>query len=69
MLADAGRIDEALAWLTKALEGGNLNFLRVARGALLQAAHPQIRGLALAYHQRAAELGDERDLALLAAQM
>ncbi|MGY4661995.1 TPR repeat protein [Pseudomonas chlororaphis] len=69
VLADAGRIDEALAWLTKALEGGNLNFLRVARGALLQAAHPQIRGLALAYHRRAAELGDERDLALLAAQV
>ncbi|WP_097305628.1 tetratricopeptide repeat protein [Pseudomonas chlororaphis] len=61
VLADAGRIDEALGWLNKALEGGNLNFLRVARGALLQAAHPEIRGLALAYHQRAAELGDETD--------
>ncbi|AZD27632.1 tetratricopeptide repeat protein [Pseudomonas chlororaphis] len=66
VLADAGRIDEALAWLGKALEGGNLNFLRVARGALLQAAHPQIRGLALVYHQRAAELGDETDREALA---
>ncbi|AKA26683.1 tetratricopeptide repeat protein [Pseudomonas chlororaphis] len=67
VLADAGRIDEALEWLGKALQGGNLNFLRVARGALLQATHPAVRALARDYHQRAADLGDERDLALLAA--
>ncbi|WP_430447884.1 MAG: tetratricopeptide repeat protein [Pseudomonas piscis] len=66
ILADAGRIDEALDWLQRALAGGNLNFLRVARGALLEARHPEIRQLALAYHQRAAQLGDERDAARLA---
>ncbi|MGC5704408.1 sel1 repeat family protein [Pseudomonas sp. NFXW11] len=67
VLADAGRIDEALAWLQQALAGGNLNFLRVARGALLDARHPEIRQMALAYHQRAAQLGDERDAERLAA--
>lgn len=66
ILADAGRIDEALDWLQRALAGGNLNFLRVARAALLEARHPEIRQLALAYHQRAAQLGDERDQALVA---
>lgn len=61
VLAGGGRVDEALGWLEKALEGGNLNFLRVARGALMSADAEQIRGLALAYHQRAAQLGEEPD--------
>ncbi|MFO3671360.1 tetratricopeptide repeat protein [Pseudomonas protegens] len=61
VLADAGRIDEAVAWLQRALAGGNLNFLRVACAALLKATHPEIRDLAQAYHRRAAQLGDERD--------
>jgi TPR repeat protein len=67
VLAASGRIEDALHWLHQALAGGNLNFLRVARGALLQAQQPQIRALALAYHQRAAGLGDERDAECLAA--
>nr|WP_178125064.1 tetratricopeptide repeat protein [Pseudomonas sp. Fl4BN1] len=66
VLADAGRIDEAVEWLNRALAGGNLNFLRVACTALLNATHPEIRELALAYHQRAAQLGDERDVERLA---
>ena len=37
VLADAGRIDEAVGWLQQALAGGNLNFLRVACAALLNA--------------------------------
>ena len=61
VLADAGRIDEAVAWLQRALAGGNLNFLRVACAALLKATHPEIRDLAQAYQRRAAQLGDERD--------
>ena len=32
VLADEGEIEEALEWLHQALAGGNLNFLRVARG-------------------------------------
>lgn len=63
VLADHGRIDEAVAWLTKALHIGNLNFLRVSRRTLLQATHPQVRALALDYHQRAAALGNAQDAA------
>ena len=61
VLADAGRIDEAVDWLQQALAGGNLNFLRVACAALLNATHPKIRELAQAYQRRAAQLADERD--------
>ncbi|WP_404941862.1 tetratricopeptide repeat protein [Pseudomonas danubii] len=61
VLADAGRIDEAVDWLQQALAGGNLNFLRVACAALLNATHPEIRGLARAFYLRAAELGDQSD--------
>ena len=61
LLAEQGQVEAALDWLGRALAGGNLNFLRVSRQALLQASEPRIRALALAYHQRAAELGDERD--------
>jgi TPR repeat protein len=56
ILADQGRIEEALAWLKTALAGGNLNFLRVSGQALLQAEHPDVRAMAAAYQQRAEEL-------------
>lgn len=61
VLADQGRIDEAVSWLNAALRIGNLNFLRVSRKTLLETVHPEVRTLALDYHQRAAELGDESD--------
>ncbi|WP_028240243.1 tetratricopeptide repeat protein [Stutzerimonas azotifigens] len=60
LLAD-GHLDEALAWLERALALGNLNFLRVARGALLTCAEPRLTALTLAYHARAAALGDDSD--------
>jgi TPR repeat protein len=56
VLADEGNIDEALVWLRKALDGGNLNFLRVASKALADATDPQIRALATDYAQRYADL-------------
>lgn len=56
ILADRGRIDEALAWLRKALAGGNLKFLRTAHVALAAATDPQVRAMAEAYQQRAASL-------------
>ncbi|HXR02728.1 MAG TPA: tetratricopeptide repeat protein, partial [Pseudomonas sp.] len=62
VLADHGLIDQALAWLGTALRIGNLNFLRVSRKTLLSSPHPQVRALAVEYHQRAAELGDASDL-------
>jgi TPR repeat protein len=65
VLADQGRVEDAIWWFEKALISGNLNFLRVSRKTLMHAAHPEIRALALDYHQRAAELGDERDRAEL----
>ncbi|MFS2157477.1 tetratricopeptide repeat protein [Pseudomonas sp. Pseusp122] len=61
VLADQGHLDQAVAWLKTALAGGNLNFLRVTRKTLLQASQSQLRALAIDYHQRAAELGDESD--------
>ncbi|WP_051414783.1 tetratricopeptide repeat protein [Pseudomonas sp. QTF5] len=60
VLADEGNIDEALVWLRKALDGGNLNFLRVASKALLNAVNPRIREFAGLYHQRFVQLNDER---------
>jgi len=62
VLADHGQIDQALIWFETALRIGNLNFLRVSRKTLLSSSHPQFRALAVAYHQRAAELGDASDL-------
>jgi TPR repeat protein len=56
VLAGEGSIDEALVWLRKALNEGNLNFLRVASKALLGAADPKIRALAPDYAHRQAEL-------------
>lgn len=64
VLADHGKTDEALAWLQLALENGNLNFLRVSRSILLSSTDPRISALALDYHRRAAELGDETDVQL-----
>jgi hypothetical protein len=56
VLADQGKIDDAIVWLRKALAGGNLNFLRVAHRTLSRAAYPEVRALADAYYQRAAQL-------------
>jgi hypothetical protein len=67
VLADQGRIEEAVSWLKIALSIGNLNFLRASRSTLLKATPPAIRALARDYHQRAAELGDATDLAALQA--
>lgn len=69
VLAERGDLPAARIWLERALEGGNLNFLRVARQQLAASMPPSLRELTLAYFQRAAELGDESDLHQLAEQM
>lgn len=56
MLADDGRIDDALVWLRKALAGGNANFLRVAGESLINAPHLRIRAMADAYQRRLSQL-------------
>lgn len=56
VLADEGNVDEALVWLRKALDGGNLNFLRVASQTLASATDPQIRALATDFAQRTSQL-------------
>lgn len=61
VLAERNDIDQALAWLHRALAAGTLNFLRVARHALLQSSHEAIRTLARDYFSRAALLGDDDD--------
>jgi TPR repeat protein len=63
VLVDQGRIEQALIWLETALRIGNLNFLRVSRKALLDAVHPDVRAMAISYHERAAQLGDSSDKA------
>ncbi|PJI48883.1 MAG: hypothetical protein CTR55_05805 [Pseudomonas sp.] len=62
VLAERGDLAAARIWLERALEGGNLNFLRVAREQLATSMPPSLQELTLAYFQRAAELGDESDL-------
>jgi hypothetical protein len=52
MLAEAGRIDDALGWLDKALVAGNEKFLRVAGESLMKARHPRLRAMGEAYRQR-----------------
>jgi len=61
VLLAQGRFDEAVTWLERALEHGNLNFLRSARQSLRQVPDARLAGLVLAYHRRAAELGDSSD--------
>jgi TPR repeat protein len=65
VLAEQGLIADAVFWLGTALQGGNLNFLRVSRRILLCATHPDIRAMALDFSRRAAELGDDVDHAVL----
>ena len=62
VLADEGKINEALEWLRKALAGGNLNFLRVASQTLLSAVNPHIREMAALYHQRVVQMSNERSV-------
>lgn len=62
VLADEGKINEALEWLRKALAGGNLNFLRVTSQTLLSAVNPHIREMAALYHQRVVQMSDERSV-------
>lgn len=57
VLADEGRVDDALGWLRKALAGGNLNFLRVSSESLMGSAHPDIRRMADAYRLRLSQWG------------
>ncbi|PTT27664.1 tetratricopeptide repeat protein [Pseudomonas sp. HMWF021] len=56
VLADEGRVDEAVVWLEKALAGGNQNFLRVASQTLFSVADCRIQGMASRYQLRADEL-------------
>ncbi|MGG2395827.1 tetratricopeptide repeat protein [Pseudomonas sp. SH1-B] len=66
-LLERGQTEEARHWLQQALAGGNLNFLRAARGRVL--AMPGFADLGIAYYQRAAELGDDDDRIALTAVM
>jgi hypothetical protein len=63
VLADRGRVQEAIAWLKTALSHGNLNFLRVSRQSLLMSHHPELRALAVDYFTQAAAIGtyDDKD--------
>ena len=66
-LLELSETQQARHWLQQALAGGNLNFLRAARARVL--ALPGFEDLGIAYHQRAAELGDDDDRMTLAAAL
>jgi hypothetical protein len=61
VLLERGDIQEALTWFLRALEHGNLTFLRVSRQRLAEVGHPGLMDMAQRYFARAVELGDERD--------
>ncbi|MCU1718103.1 sel1 repeat family protein [Pseudomonas sp. 5P_3.1_Bac2] len=65
VLLSQGEIEHACHWLELALQGGNLNFLRATRSALRQTNQARLRHFAQRFYQRAAELGDASDQALL----
>jgi hypothetical protein len=58
---ERGDVAQALPWLRRALESGNLNFLRVSRHSLAQLDDPRLLGVAHLYFRRAAELGEASD--------
>lgn len=66
VLAESGDLPAALPWLQRALDGGNLKFLRVAREQLARAEQPELRRMALDYYRRAAAIGEANDTEMLA---
>ncbi|MGO4311692.1 tetratricopeptide repeat protein [Pseudomonas sp. KB_15] len=64
VLAQDGKVEEALVWLDRALEAGNLSFLRVSGQALLQASHPDLRALASRFQQRAEQLQSQAQVVM-----
>jgi TPR repeat protein len=63
VLAQGGKVDEAWVWLHRALEAGNVNFLKVSGQALLHAPHPDLRALAPRFQQRAVQLQNQAQVA------
>jgi TPR repeat protein len=59
ILAETGRIEEALQWLAKALVIGNVKFLQVSSESLLASPHRQIRAMGAEYRQRLSVLDAE----------
>jgi len=58
VLVAAGNLEEGMAWLRRAVEAGNLNFLQVAARNLSQARLPGLRQLVEVCHARIAELNE-----------
>ena len=66
VLLNQGQTQAACQWLERALAGGNLNFLRATRAALLSVNEPNVQALAHGFYAKAAELGDASDRSALA---
>lgn len=58
---ERGEVAQALPWLQRAVEHGNLAFLRVSRHRLACSKEPRLLGMAHRYFRRAAELGEASD--------
>lgn len=56
VLLENGQLESALVWYRKALDNGNLNFLRVAYPTLLTHRHAAIQAVCVEYKQRLNEL-------------
>jgi len=61
VLADHGRVEEAVGWLKTAVQNGNLNFLRVSRASLLSSPYADVRALAGDYFLKASTMGTAVD--------
>lgn len=67
LLAVTGRLDLALPWFERAVEGGVPLFCRQAAEGLSDAPAPELRRIALRALQRACETGEPRDTRAYAA--
>ena len=52
IMLEQGEVETALHWFQRALEGGNVNFLRVSRETLRHAANEHVRAMGERYQQQ-----------------
>lgn len=63
VLAAQGNYEQAIGWLSVALQSGNLKFLRTSALSLAHASTSVLQAQALGFFERAAEIGDDSDQA------
>lgn len=61
LLAEQGRMEDALHWLQQALDGAHLRFARTMASSLLSFPMKEFHPIALAAHEKCCALGDIED--------